>query len=61
MKQLWMTNDKVKHPKAIPRTLYVVTSTPSACRMSEGISMGHFQGLEYPHSPKTTGLADDHP
>ena len=35
MKQLWVMEDAVKHAKAIPRTLYVVASTPSAWRRSE--------------------------
>ena len=34
MKQLCMMNDTVKHPKATPRTLYVVVSAASACRRS---------------------------
>ena len=35
MKQLCMINDTVKHPKAIPRTLYVFASTSSACSRSK--------------------------
>lgn len=34
MKQLCITNDTVMHPKASPRTLYVVASTPNACSRS---------------------------
>lgn len=48
MKQLFMMNDMVKHPKAIPRILNVVASTSSACRRSEGISTGYCEGAGIP-------------
>ena len=40
MKQLCMTNDRVTHPKAVPRTLDVVGSTSSACSRSERSQYG---------------------
>ena len=44
MKQLFMMNDKVKHPKATARTLYVVASMSSACRASEKNQHGVLRG-----------------
>ena len=43
MKQLFIMNDTVKHAKAIPRTLYLVASTSSACRSSENNQDGMLQ------------------
>jgi hypothetical protein len=41
MKKLCMMNDRVKHPKAIPRTLYVFASMSSACsRSAKGLRLG---------------------
>lgn len=58
MKQLCMMNDIVKHPQAIPRTLYVFASMLRACRTSRGDWYGAPQKTGDLHSPKTTALAD---
>ena len=40
IRQLWVIDHVIKHAKATLRTLYMVASTPSACRGSESNQEG---------------------